>query len=91
VARLEADARDRLLDHLESKQAGQCRTCFCRWHCAGDCYTRSSELGEDGIAATPERCDVNRAITAQLLLRNILASGGVAWRGEPVIAGGGVA
>ena len=91
VAQLEAGNRDRLLDHLEWKQADQCRSCFCRWHCAGDCYTRSSARGEDGIEATTERCDVNRAITAQLLLRNILASGGVAWRGEPVIVGGGVA
>lgn len=83
---LDATARCRLLDHLESRHAAQCRDCFCRWHCAGDCYTRSSTLGEDGITATAERCEVNRTITAQLLLRGILASGGVAWRGEPVPA-----
>lgn len=82
AAELDAAARDRLLDYLEQKQDSQCRTCFARWHCAGDCYTRSSTLGEGGITATTERCEVNRAITAGLLLRNILASGGEVWRGR---------
>lgn len=85
-AEVDGAARDRLLDHLERRQSS-CRTCFCRWHCAGDCYTRSSAPGEGGIVATSERCDVNRAITAQLLLRAILAAGGTVWRGEPVLAG----
>ena len=75
-------ARCRLLDYLETKQERQCRDCFCRWHCAGDCYTRSSVLGEGGLEATRERCRVNQGITKQLILRNILASGGTVWAGD---------
>ena len=57
-----------------------CQDCFCRWHCAGDCYV--SSFGEDGsFDEFDARCHANRAITAQLLLWNIMESGGV-WQGQ---------
>jgi uncharacterized protein len=80
--RVDEDARRRLLDYIETKQQIQCAGCFCRWACAGDCYSRSSSLGEQGLEPTQERCAVNRAIMQQLLLRNILASGGTSWSGS---------
>jgi uncharacterized protein len=67
-------ARDRLLSYLEGKRAA-CRHCFCYWHCAGDCYTRS----RDGRASA--RCAVNREITARILLWYIMAGDGL-WRGQ---------
>jgi len=73
-------ARRRLLGHLEKKRA-TCRDCFCYWHCAGDCYTRSF-VGEDGSrAGSDPRCHMNREITARILLWYIMAGEGV-WRGQ---------
>jgi uncharacterized protein len=75
-------ARSALLTHLEEKQA-TCRACFCYWHCAGDCYTRSfyAQAGRQG-GANP-RCYMNREITARILLWHIMAGDGV-WRGQSV-------
>jgi uncharacterized protein len=73
-------ARRRLLGYLEQKRA-KCRDCFCYWHCAGDCYTRSF-VGEDGDwCGSSPRCHMNREITARILLWHIMAGDGV-WRGQ---------
>jgi uncharacterized protein len=57
-----------------------CEGCFCYWHCAGDCPAKTLDAdGEDDRFGM--RCEVNRAVTRQLLLRRIAASGGV-WRGD---------
>jgi uncharacterized protein len=79
---LDHKARSAVLTHLEEKRA-RCRECFCYWHCAGDCYTRSfyAEAGSQN-GANP-RCYMNREITAQILLWYVMAGGGV-WRGETV-------
>ena len=74
-------ARDRMLGLLADKKQTQCADCFCRWHCAGDCYTRSFVVNGTTILPTTTRCHTNRQITAHLLLWNIMASGGV-WRGQ---------
>ena len=71
-------ARDALMQQLETKRA-RCQDCFCYWHCAGDCYTRSS-VAETGAAPSP-RCYMNREITARILLWYIMAGDGV-WRGQ---------
>jgi uncharacterized protein len=73
--------RDRILGLLADKKQAQCQTCFCRWHCAGDCYTRSFVADSDTIQPTTARCHINQQITAHLLLWNIMANEGV-WRGQ---------
>jgi uncharacterized protein len=73
-------ARSRLLTYLEEKRA-RCRDCFCYWHCAGDCYTRSFVVTGDGLQAPSPRCHMNREITARILLWYIMASDGV-WQGQ---------
>jgi uncharacterized protein len=69
-------ARNALLARLEEKRA-RCQDCFCYWHCAGDCYTRSS------IPEAGSRCYMNREITARILLWYIMAGDGV-WQGQGV-------
>jgi uncharacterized protein len=74
---LDPQARERLLGYLEARQQ-DCRDCFCRWHCAGDCFTRSYGAGANPSAP---RCDMIREITARLLLWYIMAGDGV-WQGQ---------
>jgi uncharacterized protein len=73
-------ARRALLTRLEEKRAA-CRDCFCYWHCAGDCYTRSFIADVADFRATNPRCTMNQEITARMLLWYIVAGDGV-WRGQ---------
>jgi uncharacterized protein len=68
--------RQHLLDLL-GERLETCRTCFCYWHCAGDCFTRSFGLGEKAHLAKSRRCDLNREITLNMLLSLIEKQGGV--------------
>lgn len=73
-------ARDALLTYLEEKRA-ICQDCFCYWHCAGDCYTRSFLAEASTLRGSSARCTMNREITARILLWYIMAGDGV-WRGQ---------
>jgi len=75
-------ARESLLTYLEEKRT-MCRDCFCRWHCAGDCYTRSFYAQAGSRQGANPRCYMNREITARILLWYIMAGDGV-WRGGKV-------
>ena len=50
----------------------KCRDCFCYYHCAGDCFTRGTEAEEGEWPYN--RCEINRAITLELLLRKLSES-----------------
>ena len=82
--------RRALLSRMESRQEA-CRDCFCYWHCAGDCYAKAFYPGVDAVPETSARCQTNRAITAQMLLRAIAASDDGVWRGEKRSGDGGEA
>lgn len=73
-------ARSALLTRLEEKRA-MCRDCFCYWHCAGDCYTRSPFAEAGTPQGASPRCSMNREITARILLWYIMAGDGV-WQGQ---------
>jgi uncharacterized protein len=73
-------ARQSLLTYLEEKRAA-CQDCFCYWHCAGDCYTRSLAAQSDDSGAPSPRCTMNREITARILLWYVMTGDGV-WRGQ---------
>ncbi|MBN2431273.1 MAG: radical SAM protein [Acidobacteria bacterium] len=62
----------------------QCTTCFCRWHCAGDC--RGVRMWEHSTTAETDRCRINKELTKYLILKKINESGGWIWRrgGIPV-------
>jgi len=77
---VDGQARQALLTYLEEKRA-TCRDCFCYWHCAGDCYTRSLAAQAGGPGGSNSRCAMNREITARILLWYIMAGDGV-WRGQ---------
>ncbi len=56
-----------------------CESCYCRWHCAGDCAIKTlSPMQTEGFAPT-ERCYINRELTKYLILRNIRENGGLFW------------
>jgi len=79
---VDGQARSSLLAHLDGKYAA-CSDCFCYYHCAGDCYTRSHFAGMGAGGAPSPRCKTNREITARILLWYIMAGDGV-WRGGKV-------
>lgn len=75
---LDSAARDRLHDRMAARRQ-TCEGCFCYWSCAGDCYARAFAIQPEGHLVHGGRCDMNRAITRELLLRRIADNGGV-WR-----------
>jgi uncharacterized protein len=59
----------------QRERRAACRGCFCYWHCGGDCASRClSSPRSDRV-----RCQVNRAITLDMLAWYVAAGGGV-WR-----------
>jgi uncharacterized protein len=86
--RLDGARRAQLHAALAERRA-QCRACFCNWSCAGDCYPRVFDSGPDGHLTFGARCEMNRTLTKELLLRAIAEQAGVwrsAWRAAPVSA-----
>jgi uncharacterized protein len=72
--------RTSLLTRLSERQ-GACRDCFCYWHCAGDCHAKALSPNA-GALQTSTRCQMNRDITAQMLLTYISAAEDGVWRGD---------
>ncbi len=64
-----------------SQRRALCTDCFCYWHCAGDCPSKTMGPGEGNHLIFGKRCDLNKSITRELLARYIADAGGV-WRGE---------
>jgi uncharacterized protein len=79
-ARFHEASRRAFIERIDDRRRA-CSTCFCCWHCAGDCPSKT--LTPDGAAdlAFGDRCQLNRTITRQLLLRWVEAGGGM-WRGD---------
>ncbi|HEX3009163.1 MAG TPA: radical SAM protein [Bacteroidales bacterium] len=69
-------AREKL-HALIAKRQDQCRQCFCRWSCAGDCYVRMFEISSNGQVVFGGRCSMNQELTAFVLLDMISEAGGV--------------
>jgi len=79
---IDTPSRDALIAYLEAKR-DRCQDCFCYWHCAGDCYTRSffAQAAPSRAGERSPRCTMNREIAAHILLWYIMAGDGV-WRGQ---------
>jgi len=76
------DGRRRaFLARLAARREG-CRDCFCRWHCAGDCHAKVdwADVGAQPWD-TSARCQMNRAITAQMLMWYVSQAEDGVWRG----------
>ncbi len=65
---LNHEKRRRYMEKIQARKDA-CAGCFCRWHCAGDCYTRG--LPVNGSAWPYARCEINREITKGLIIRSI--------------------
>ncbi|MDO9264043.1 MAG: SPASM domain-containing protein, partial [Desulfosalsimonadaceae bacterium] len=73
--------RNELLDRLQHRRKA-CENCFCFWHCAGDCPSKTLTPQGDGHLEFRQRCDLNRLLTKELLVRNIEKSGNI-WQWFP--------
>lgn len=72
--------RHELLDSRSPDKLNYCQNCFCKWHCVGDCISKTfSNTAKDHFKPSP-RCKVNREITKFLIMKKIAAAGGV-WAG----------
>ncbi len=76
---IETTARQQFFEKVQERRA-LCQDCFCYWHCAGDCPSKTFAPEGDGHLHFGERCDLNRRITKELLLRYIADGDGI-WRG----------
>lgn len=74
-------ARAELHTRLDLKRES-CRSCFCYWHCAGDCYARTQVYENNAFISIDSRCLINQEISKRLLLHKIMANDGF-WRGSP--------
>ncbi len=72
--------RRKLLTRIEERRQ-LCRACFCYFHCAGDCPSKTFSPGAGSHLVHGSRCDLNRTITKELIIRYILEGEGV-WNGE---------
>ncbi len=56
---------------IENKnRLSRCNDCFCLYHCAGDCMVKNMN-GEKKYGQAGVRCKINRAVTKEMILRNI--------------------
>jgi len=60
-----------------AKRRAICKDCFCYWSCAGDCYARTFDAGDEGYLQYGARCESNRFILEGLLLDAIAEGDGV--------------
>jgi uncharacterized protein len=68
------DERLRRLRTLTVQHKPQCQGCFCKWHCAGDCSAKLAQLGDAWDASRSPRCHMNRELTKDLILQELLPS-----------------
>jgi uncharacterized protein len=76
--------RAALLAGLAARRAA-CRDCFCYWHCAGDCHAKALSPAS-GAPGSGTRCQMNRAIVAQMLLSFISTADDGVWRGDQTMS-----
>lgn len=74
---IDVEARQRFFTKLEERRS-LCEDCFCYWHCAGDCPSKT--FSGEGHLHFGARCELNRLITKELLIRYIAGGNGI-WQG----------
>jgi uncharacterized protein len=48
-----------------------CRNCFCKYHCAGDCLTRSTNGIDLSTVTDNSRCKINQTLTFDQIIQNL--------------------
>lgn len=74
--------RRKLMEKIRERRSA-CETCFCYWHCAGDCPSKILTPEPGGHLIFRERCELNRLITRELLVRYISSGNGI-WQGNRI-------
>jgi uncharacterized protein len=62
------------LHRLTVENMPQCRDCFCKYHCAGDCPAKLLSNEEPESHAGSERCRITRALTLYQLQRSLVVN-----------------
>jgi uncharacterized protein len=75
---IDEESRTRLREMIAERRQS-CRDCFCYWTCAGDCLIRSFYPDPKDYLVHGPRCEVNRELVRQELLKRIAAGNGV-WK-----------
>jgi uncharacterized protein len=78
---IDEDARARLRQKIGARRAS-CRECFCYWTCAGDCLIRSFSTDPESYLKHGVRCELNRLLLREMLLKHIVTGNGL-WRRAP--------
>ncbi|NEO86587.1 MAG: radical SAM protein [Spirulina sp. SIO3F2] len=76
------------LDNLRNKGVENrdfCKSCFAKWHCAGDCYHKSLVVNGEEEFSGSERCHITRELIKDQLLNRISEAGGLYWHEPPKI------
>lgn len=76
LATMNYELRNQFLKKI-SERRKQCESCFCYWHCAGDCPAKTFSNSKNGHLHYSSRCRVNREITKELIFRKIVEGNGV--------------
>jgi uncharacterized protein len=76
--RIDEEARTRLRNKIDERRAS-CRDCFCYWSCAGDCLIRGFSPHPESHLQHGVRCELNRVLLREMLLKAIAAGNGL-WR-----------
>lgn len=76
------EARLSLRKKIDDRRAS-CRDCFCYWTCAGDCLIRSFTPEPDSHLQHGARCELNRILLREMLLKHIAAGDGL-WKRIPM-------
>ncbi len=79
---VEAVARGAVLARMDARRA-VCRDCFNYWHCGGDCHSKTLYPGADTEPITSTRCQINRYILTEMLLRYMAEAEDGVYRGRP--------
>ena len=78
---IDEEARARLRQKIDARRAS-CRECSCYWTCAGDCLIRSFSGDPEGYLKHGVRCELNRLLLRETLLKHIAAGNGL-WKRAP--------
>ena len=76
------EVRERLIQKINARRAS-CLDCSCYWSCAGDCLIRSFTPEPDSHLRHGVRCELNRILQREMLLKYIAAGNGV-WKRNPM-------
>jgi uncharacterized protein len=71
------------LHHLLKERRSACRDCFCYWSCAGDCFAKFLSPQHGGHLVYDGRCDINRSLLRDLMLRRMAGNNGIWMRYSP--------